>query len=42
MGTDGQTGMTKLTLAVRNFANAPKNPRNVILNYDDMYVIARS
>jgi len=25
MRTDGQTGMTKLTVAFRNFANAPKN-----------------
>jgi len=23
--TDGQTDMTKLTIALRNFANAPKN-----------------
>ena len=27
--TDGQTDMTKLTVAVRNFANAPKNPCSV-------------
>jgi len=35
MQTDGQTDMTKLTVAVRNFANAPKNPRSDILNDDD-------
>jgi len=38
----GQTDLTKLTVAVRNFANAPKNPRNDILNDDDMYLIAQS
>jgi hypothetical protein len=30
--TDRQTGMTKLTVAFRNFANAPKSPPMCIVN----------
>jgi hypothetical protein len=29
MRTDGQTDMTKLTVAFRNFANAPKQGKDV-------------
>jgi len=29
---DGRTDMTKLTVAFRNFTNAPKKRRNPILN----------
>ena len=29
---DGQTDMTKVIVAFRNFANAPKNCKNVTLN----------
>ena len=29
-GTDGQTDMTKLIVAFRNFANAPENSMNIL------------
>ena len=29
MGPDGQTNVTKLIVAVRNFANAPKNEKYI-------------
>ena len=34
MRTDRQTDMTTLTVAFRNFANAPKNHRYIVLQYE--------
>jgi hypothetical protein len=37
MWTDGQTGMTKLIVAFRNFPNAPKNKRMMQYRYTAHY-----
>ena len=31
--TDGQTDMTKITVAFHNFANSPKNPQPISFSY---------
>jgi len=35
--TQGQTDMTKVIVAVRNFAKAPKNPSTYITSNDDIF-----
>jgi hypothetical protein len=32
---DGQTDMTKLTVAFRDFANAPKSVQNILVRYEN-------
>jgi len=38
MRKDGQTDKTKLIVAFRNFANAPKSPKNKLKRRDCLYI----
>jgi len=40
-GTDRRTGMTKLIIAFRNFANVPKIPGNIHANQSTFYCYQR-